>query len=336
MNIFKKLKSKAKVGADKIKKYSPEILIGLGIISFGATIYTTAKAAIKVKEVSEEEAELLVATDVAVGLNKVNPDGTLYSKEDCENDKKIIGVQYNLKKVKAILPAATSAALAISCFLVAFKIMKARYLVLQTAYKGLEASYNFLYNNVKEEYGEEKAFELANGVKKVGEDESGNAVYEKTNPDAPTAPYVEYITPSTCKYWSRNEWENDFFLEGIERNANELGRASGYLLYHDLCKELGLRLIKPMSVRAGWVFDDARRRKAMADGLNPDGFVDLRITKIHYNDECDKIAEMPTSEEREVAADKLDELFYNPGTGQYEDYIYMINPNVDGEIYTYI
>lgn len=337
MSIFTKIKAVGKTGLAKGKKYSPELLMGAGGLLFIATIYTTAKATIKVKDISKEQAELIEQTDVAAAEgDMVNPDGTLYSKEDRDHDKKVINVQYGLKKAKAIAAPATTAVLSLLCFGVAFHIVKKRYLLLMSAYKGLEASYNLLYSNVEKEYGAEKAFELANGLKKVGEDENGNGIYTKTNDSPVAAPYVEYITPRSCKYWAHNEWENDVTVSGVENNANELRGANGYLLWHDLCKELGLRKIKPISTRVGWVFDEKRRQKALEDGLNPDGYVDLRITKLYYKDEVDKLVDLPTDEERQAYGDWMDELFFNDATGMYEDYIYMINPNVDGEIYKYI
>lgn len=34
--------------------------------------------------------------------------------------------------------------------------------------------------------------------------------------------------------------------------------------------------------------------------------------------------------------DEIDELFFDHAKGRYVNYIYMINPNIDGEIYKYI
>ena len=345
MSIFSKVKSVAKKGKDKVVKYSPEILVGLGIIGFGITVYQSCKATIKVKGIMEEYHELDHKADVSINAGAMNSDGTLYSASDYEADKKNLKYQTGWKVAKVLIVPVSMFAASTLCELAGFHIIKKRYAGMVLAYNSLKSSYDYLYSNVAKEYGEDKAFELANGVKKIGEDENGNAVYQKVDDNLTAMPYAVYITPNNCKYWERNEWENDFQLQNIERNGNELRECDGYLLYHSILKDIGYKPqseeeknILPISCRVGWVFDEKRIAQAKADGLNPDGFVDLRITKLYYDDEYEKAREL-CDEDRdagEAEFDRLDKLFFNNRTGQYVNYIYMINPNIDGEIYQYI
>ena len=78
---------------DKCKKRSPEILVGIGIAGFGLTVYESCKATIKVKDILDEHGKLIHGCDIAVNAEAVNKDGTIYSEEDCAEDKKHIKVQ---------------------------------------------------------------------------------------------------------------------------------------------------------------------------------------------------------------------------------------------------
>lgn len=344
MKFFDKVKSIAKVGKDKASKHSPEILVGLGILGFGWTVYESCKSTLKVKEIITDHKTIVHQMDVAVNNDAMNADGSLYSQEDYDKDRHNLKYQTGWAMTKAVAKPVLGFASSAALVLGGLHIIKKRYAVLSVAYNGLKASYDMLYSNVEKEYGKEKAYELANGLTKVGETENGDPIYQKDTESGLTAmPYVEYVTPNNCKYWSRNEWENDFNLENIQRNANELrdesiGSTCGYRLWHDLCKEIGLKKIKPISARVGWVFSEDRVAKARADGLNPDGYIDLRITKIYYDDKVEEAREL-CDENREAGEkmfDEIDELFFDHAKGRYVNYIYMINPNIDGEIYKYI
>lgn len=346
MKFFDKVKTVAKVGKDKVSKHSPEILVGLGILGFGWTVYESCKSTLKVKEIITDHKTITHQMDVAVNADAINADGSLYNQDDYELDRHNLKYQTGWAVTKAVAKPVLGFASSAALVLGGLHIIKKRYAVLSVAYNGLKASYDMLYSNVEKEYGKEKAYELANGLTKVGETENGDPIYQKDPESGLTAmPYSVYITPNNCKYWSRNEWENDLNIENVQRNANELRECDGYLLYHSVLKDIGYRPrsekeknILPISCRTGWVFDDRRVAKARADGLNPDGYVDLRITKIYYDNKVEEAREL-CDENREAGEkmfDELDELFFDNAKGRYVNYIYMINPNIDGEIYKYI
>ena len=336
MKFLDKIKTTTKVLTDKAKIHSPELLVGFGIICFGVTVYESCKATIKVKDIITEKKELLHKADIAINADAVHEDGSLYSTEDYESDKKNITVQQNVKIVKAVIKPVGGFVLASASVLCGLHILKSRYLKLAVAYNGLKKSYDILYSNVEKKYGKDEAYALANNMTKIGETEEGDPIYKKDDitEDEPN-PYVVYVTPQTCRQWDHNLWEIENTLRVMEHQCNEWGPAKGYILWHDVLRDLMIRKIKPISVRVGWVFDGERVAKAEADGLSPDRKVDFRIEKLYYNVQVQEADSLPEPE-RKAAFDKIDELFFNPGTGKYVDCIYRLNPNLDGEIYKYI
>lgn len=331
-SLFTKAKSKAVVAKDKVKKYSPEILVGLGIIGFGATVYSACKATVRCQEIVAEHEELVEKTEVAAITNPMCKDGTTYTKEDAEKDRFTIKCQTGVKIFKTVAPAVTLGALSVASILWGFHIIKGRYVALGCAYKALETSYNKLYNNVKKEYGEEKAFELANGLTKVGTTDDGIDIYQKTDDSPiPGSPYAVYFCPKTSKYWDTSgDFANEFLLTSQQNSYNEKLKARGYILYEELLREFGIKTT-PTSTRVGWLYG-ARADKARADGLNPDEYIDLRIKKLGFVDEMMKLPEGSSDEE----VGERFELFKEGFHGRHADYIYMLDPNVDGEIWQYI
>ena len=343
MKIFGKLKKAAKVGKDKLGKRAPELLIGGSIIGYAATLVTACIAAVKIKEALDEQEDALIVSAKKVG--DVKQDGTPYNAADMDVEQKQIRKTTRKKVVKAVILPTALFGTSLTMELVGFKVIKARYLEMVAAYNALKVSYDLLYNNVAKKYGADEAFCLAHNVKKIGEDENGNSIFapdpELLDGNEPPikfdgqGPYTIFYSPSTTVNWANNPWENEFNISGAERNAEEMGKAVGYRLWFETCKELHLRNIPPIACRVGNVFDDIRVKKAERDGLKPDRKIDFRTKKLYYQDECKKIEEADP-EMRSACFDYLEELFFNPGKQQMEEFIYMITPNIDGEIYQYI
>lgn len=343
MKIFKKAKVGAKVLKDKTIKRAPELLIGGSILGYAATLIFGCIAAVKIKTALDEQEDALIVTAKKVG--DVKQDGTPYNAADMDFEQKQIRKVTRKKIVKAVIVPSALLGTSVTMELAGFHIIKKRYLEMVVAYNALKVSYDLLYNNVAKKYGEDEAFCLAHGVKKIGSDEDGNSIFAPDpellgSEEAPIkfegqGPYTIFYGPNTSLNWENNSWANEFNIAGAERNAEEMGKAHGYRLWFETCRELHLRNIPPIACRVGNVFDDLRVKKAERDGLKPDRKIDFRTKKLYYQDEVKKVDDMDP-EMRSAAFDYLEELFFNPGKQQMEEFIYMITPNIDGEIYQYI
>lgn len=328
MNIFKKMaegtkKVAANAGA-KIKKHSPEILVGLGIIGFGATVYTACKATVKVKKIMADHNDQMRDISVAAITTPTCEDGTVYSVEDAENDTKITNIQTCAKVAKTVVPSVTLGIFSVASILCGFKILKGRNLALIGAYKALETSYNLLTENVKKELGEERAEELISGLRKTGTDINGGDLFEPTTEEVAVKsvkPYAIYFSPATSHYWDTySDWSNEFLITSTMNTMNEKLKCNGFVFLSDIYKELGID-VTPISTRVGWTYG-GRADKARKNGLKPDEYIDFRIKKVYLNDLRDE---------------EMDDLLKaDDHLSPSNNIIYYLDFNVDGEMWEYV
>lgn len=302
------LKSVAKVATIGIKKHSPEILMGIGTISFVATVVTASKATIKAQDILENHKGEL--DDIKLAAEENDPE---YTEKDVKKDKITLYSQTGMALAKDYAPAAGFAALTLTCFFGAFGIMKKRYVTLSFAYSALETSFRNYRQRVIEDKGEDADIYYMTGqkVKEVTvKDEEGNKVKQKVM----TLPDGTILSPYAFKFGKYREngelnrqWLNDtslnraYILGQQDYLNNQLYMRSVFDNNHDVIKR-------------GWVFlneirdllgEDPTATGAVVGNLfgngepGRDGYIDFRIIE---------------------AEDEYGTCFY-------------INPNVDGLIY---
>ena len=140
------IKSAANVTKVAIVKHSPEILMGVGTVSFVATVVTASKATIKAQDILEDHKYDLADIKEAEDL-----DVSEYTKEDAKKDKITLYSQTSIALVKDYALSAGFAAVTLTCFFGAFSIMKKRYTVLAAAYTALEESFRAYRQRVIED-----------------------------------------------------------------------------------------------------------------------------------------------------------------------------------------
>lgn len=302
------IKSVARVAKVTVVKHSPEILMGIGTISFVATVVTASKATLKAQDILENHKVELEDIKEASELN--SPD---YKPEDAKKDKITLYSQTGLALAKDYAPAAGFAAISLTCFFGAFNIMKKRYVVLAAAYSALETSFRNYRQRVIEDKGEDADIYYMTGqkVKEVTvKDEEGNKVKQKvlTLEDGTVlSPYAFKF----AKYKENGELNNQWTGNPTLDRAYILGQQD----YQN--DQLYIRCVFDKDhkvIKRGWSF---------------------------LNETRDLLGEDPTSTGAVVG-----NLFGNgePGRDGYIDYriiestdrdgcCFYINPNVDGLIY---
>lgn len=137
--ITNKIAPALRVAGRKIKKNSPEILLGTGIVSTIAGVVTACKATLKVNDIIEETNETIAKTEESVG--KMTTDGE-YTEEDRDADQDILKKQTIVKIAKAYAIPALLVVSGITLTLFSHHILKDRYLTLVKGYNDLMAAYN--------------------------------------------------------------------------------------------------------------------------------------------------------------------------------------------------
>ena len=283
----------------KIKKYSPEILLGVGIIAGGCAIVSACKATPKAKElISKRDSDIRTCKRV----REEYPDEK-YSDEDLANDIRITNIQTAVKVVKTYLPTITLEVLSVGCILAGFGILKKRHVALLGLYKALEESFLDYRKRVIEREGEgmDQVYRLGLKEETVAEkivDEKGK---EKTknvkkmvvDPNMKSQ-YAKFFDESS-PYWKKDADQNYYFLKCQQNYANEILRSRGHIFLNEVYDMLGIPRTQTGAI-VGWV-----------KGVGDD-FVDFGL----YDGDDMKHRDFVNGYERSILLDfNVDGLIYN-------------------------
>jgi hypothetical protein len=292
LNIKNTITLAAGRGGFILRKYSPEILMTVGIAGVITSTVMACKATLKADGVIEKAKEKIDKIHYAhENLNEVtDKDGEQiqYTEEDYKKDMAIVYTQTAVDFIKLYGPDVTIGIASIGCILGAHGIMRKRNLALIAAYKTIEQSFAEYRKRVVDEMGVEadKHFKYGTAqIKKTTIDENGNETEETisiTDPNG-VSQYARYYDES-CREWSNIPEYNLTFLRCQQSYANNLLHSRGHVFLNEIYDMLGIPRTKDGAV-VGWVKDG-----------NGDNYIDFGIyeTSVGYaNDhDCDTVGEI--------------------------------------------
>ena len=243
----------------KVRKYSPEILAGVGVVGVIASTVMACKATTKLNDILAESKEQLeqiktVAVDPAYADK--------YTEDDAKKDTTITYVQTGVKVAKLYAPSVILCTSSLGCLLASNNILRKRNAALSAAYMTVDKSFKEYRRRVAERFGDEVEKEIRYNIKAkeiVTVDEEGNEVKETVKviegADNPTT-YSDYARffDESCPAWQNDPEYNLTFLRAQQQYANDLLRANGRLFLNDVYKMLGIDITKAGQV-VGWVYD---------------------------------------------------------------------------------
>lgn len=262
----------------KIKKHSPEILLGVGVVGVVASTVMACKATLKVETVLEE-AKNQIDTIHEV-LDNPDMEGK-YTEEDSKKDLAIVYTQTGVKLLKLYGPSVAVGAISLGCIIGSNRILNKRNVALAAAYATVDRSFKDYRGRVIERFGKELDNELrynikAKEIETVSVDENGNEVVSKelVNVCDPNKFHNEYsiVFDDGNTGWSKDPELTKFFLIQQQNWANDRLKAKGHLFLNEVYDMLGARRTKA-GAQVGWVYDEK----------NPvgDNFVDFGIFDIN-------------------------------------------------------
>lgn len=239
------------------KKYSPEILLGTGLVTGTACAIFTGKSSIKAAH-----------TTTLMKLNKKDLDDSLDANEISEEEYnmaiKNVYRKYAIELAKEYAIPATLYIATIASIFGSYKIQKNRQLALSAALSSCTAAYAALVARVKNAAENDlSAKDIVNGtVVEVNED----GVIEKKidKPVIDTSMY-SFRFDKYSTVWEKDRFQNICTLKNEETWANDVLRLQGYLFLNDVLARLGLPKTKAGQI-VGWKLNS-----------NGDGYVDFRI-----------------------------------------------------------
>lgn len=256
MKNVKILMNRALLGT---KKYSPEILMGVGVVGVVASTVVACKATLKASDIiADAQEDLEKIKMVAEDPKYVDQ----YSEEDLKKDKTILYTQTGLKIAKAYLPAVGLGVASIACLVSSHNILKKRNIALAAAYTTIDKSFKEYRKRVTDRFGEEVERQIRHNIKahEIEEtivDEDGNE--KKITKNVETCEidgYSEYsrFFDDGCTGWEKDAEYNLVFLKAQQQYANDLLRSKGHLFLNEVYDMLGIPRSKAGQV-VGWIYD---------------------------------------------------------------------------------
>ena len=305
-----------------LKKFSPEILMGTGVIGVVASTVLCCRSTLKVDTVLDE---------VKDKLDILHENKELFSTEEYteslyKRDMAVVYIQTGWEFVKLYGPAVTLGVASIGCILSSHGIMRKRNLALVAAYKAVEESFSKYRERVIDEYGEkvdrhfkygttevehtEAAYTDENGVKHEAKTETiENVVYPNN-----ISQYAKVFDESSTQ-WSDIPEYNKSFLIAQQNYANDQLHSTKtscrkHLFLNEVYDMLGLPRTQA-GAQVGWV-----------EGMGDD-YVDFNIFNIN-------VPEYASEYDNETIGEKRSEFIngYRPSI--------LLDFNVAGVIYDLI
>lgn len=256
----------------RIRKYSPEILVCVGVVGFVGTVVLAAKATLKVDDVLEVHNENIGKIkgyradviqdakndeDILEGSYEVK-----YTKKDYQRDLIVTYTQSSLDIVKLYGPTVIIGALSISCFLGAHKVMRGRNLAAMAAYKAVDETFKEYRKRVIESEGKDADRNYKYGIKKekitvkeidpeTGKEKKVKKEFEVIPADG-LSEYAMLFNDQSSAMWSRTPGGNVLFLKAQENYANQVLHSRGHVFLNEVYDYLGLPHTSAGAI-VGWV-----------------------------------------------------------------------------------
>ena len=262
----------------KLKKYSPEIFVGVGVVGVVASAVMACKATTKIDDVLAEQKENIEKTK-----NYVEEHGysEKYTEEDHKKDLTIFYSRSAVDLVKLYAPSVILGTVSIAMIINGHRILRKRNVALAAAYATVEKGFKEYRGRVIERFGEELDKELKYNIKAkeveevVKDEENGEEkIVKKTVNVADPNLYSDYARffDDGCTGWTKDPEYNLMFLKDQQRYANDLLQSKGHLFLNEVYDMLGIPRTKAGQA-VGWIYDE----------VHPvgDNFVDFGLTDIH-------------------------------------------------------
>lgn len=259
-------------GALLLKKHSPAILTGAGILSGAASTVLASKATLKLEETIDG---IRTALEIAESNREkgLNDPSVAYTQSDYTKDVSYIYARGGLKVLKLYGPALSMGAAAITCVISAQGIMQRRNVALTAMVAAVEKGFSEYRKRVEDELGPEKEEELYYGVSKkeyISEEtkEKEVLVTYKAESASVYARFFDELSPE----WSPIPEYNLMKLKAVQNYSNDRLRARGYVFLNEIYEQLGIPQ-SPAGQIVGWLYND-----------EGDNFIDFKVYDVANQD----------------------------------------------------
>lgn len=257
----------------QVKKHSPEILLGAGVVTFVGTIVLACKATTKMEAVMDKHAEDLDNLKHPERIVEAAEEkGVEYTEEDLKKDKIIVYKDIAIDTAKVFAPVVCLAVLSLACFLGSYKIISNRYIAVTAAYNIVSTAFDKYRSRVRDELGEEmdQHFRYNTKIDEI-EVTSFDGKKQKTEKEkietidrSDVSEYAKFFDRS-CPEWDENPLFNLKWLRANETAANDILHTRGHIFLNEVYEMIGLPHTSDGAV-VGWI-DDGSHENYVDFGL---------------------------------------------------------------------
>lgn len=245
-----------------IKKNSPEILLGAGIVGFVGTIVLACRATCRADEVLEFHRRKIKDINDAKEIADADPEGEMsYDVEIYRQDKAIRYLKTTGNLAKLYAPTVAVGTLSLACILTSRNIMQKRYLGVVAAYNGVSAAFEEYRKRVRDEYGEglDKHFRYGTTYEELPVyDENGKKTKEKEQVEK-TETGMVIPNDDSCRFfdssnpnWDKNPTFSMMWLKGQQNILNDILHTRGHVFLNEVYDALGFPHT-PQGAVLGWI-----------------------------------------------------------------------------------
>ena len=274
MNKFNRTFSKVSL---QLKKHSPELLVGAGVVGVVASTVMACKATTKVSEVLDKTKNDI--DDIHYCLENPDEIKEEYTVEDSKKDLAVIYTQTGVELVKLYGPAVVVGTVSIVSILTGHNILRKRNLALASAYAIVDKGFKEYRGRVIERFGKELDRELKYNIKtqeieetvvdEKGKEKTVKKTIETVNSNE-IGLYAKFFDNGNVN-WTKDPELNLMFLRRQQDYANEKLQAKGYLFLNEVYEMLGLDKTRAGNV-VGWIYD---KKNPVGDNEVDFGIYDL-------------------------------------------------------------
>lgn len=235
-----------------LKKFSPEILVVVGIAGVITSTVMACKATIKAEDALENAKGKLDKIHIAHDTLPVEE----YSGSDYKKDLAVVYAQTAVDFVIVYWKPITLGVVSIGCILAGHNILKQRNVAIMAAYKAVEESYSDYRKRVVAKYGAEEDRALKFGIEQIEHttiDENGVKTVEMIEVVDPNghSEYSKFFDEYSTQ-WSKDPGYNMAYLKGQQNFANDLLRSRGHVFLNEVYDLIGVPHTTAGAV-VGWV-----------------------------------------------------------------------------------
>jgi len=253
-----------------LKKYSPEILLGVGVIGVIGSTVLACSATLKAEELLDEHEKKKEMIDNAVEVAATKK--IEYSKEMENQDRRVLMLTTIGKFIKLYGPSATLMTLSVGCILGSFHIIKKRNVALMAAYKLIEETFTNYRKRVVAELGEKADGRFMYGAESIEGGETRKFI-DENGEEHELSPVLNHLSgfsrffeaekPDQMGSWEGStQWSKvhdyniDFLNAKMEPFNNQL-LVKGFVTINDVYSELGFPPTEAGMI-CGWKYKSDR------------------------------------------------------------------------------